>query len=381
MTRTGWAALAGGIALVIIGIVLRWAPAAVVGAGAIALVVLALAFLFRPVAMSVTRRIHPQRVPKFEESHVTFEIANTGTFPVAAQRAEQRLGGQLMKFVLPRLRRGASAERSFELPTNRRGVFTVAPFETTRSDPFGMVKRSRRFAGEDELWVYPRILPFRSLPSGFSRPAEGPTSDMAPQGSLTFHRLREYVVGDDLRLVHWKATAKTGTLMVRHMVDTSQPYSVVLVNLDPALYSEDTFELALDAAASAVMSGARALGPLQLRMTDGTRVGDEKMTDPQMLLDVLTAAAPDPTGSLTRELTTLRRERGGTSLVIVTGKITAAELAAASRLRRAYYRVLVISVVEPGTEVGAPPAAAGVSLITASNDDELVDAWNLESVR
>lgn len=381
MTRTGWSTLAGGLVLIVIGSVLGWAPAAVVGAGAVALVLLALAFLFRPHGMTVTRRVAPQRVPKHEEALVYFDISNNGALPVAAQRAEQCLGDQVMRFVLPRLGRGASAERSFPLPTDRRGVFTVDPFETTRQDPFGLVRRSRRFAGTDELWVYPRILPFRSLPAGYSRPAEGPTSDMAPQGSLTFHRLREYVVGDDLRLVHWKATARTGQLMVRHMVDTSQPYSVVLVDLNPKLYSQDSFELALDAAASAVMAGVRANGPLQLRMTDGSRAGDETITDPQMLLDVLTAAEPHTGGSLNRELMSLRRERGGTSLVVVTGELSPADLAAASRLRRAYYRVMVISILEPGKAPATPPVAPGVSLVTATNDDELVSAWNLESVR
>jgi uncharacterized protein (DUF58 family) len=367
--------------LVVLGVLLHWAPAAVLGAGAIALVLLSLAFLFRPQGLTVHRLLVPGRVPKFEEAVVSYRLVNNGTVPVPAQRAEQRLGDEVLRFVLPRLRRGVEVERSFPLPTNRRGVFELAPFETTRQDPFGLVRRTRKFTGSDELWVYPQILPFRPLPAGFNRPAEGPTSDMAPQGSITFHRLREYVVGDDLRLVHWKSTARTGRLMVRHNVDTSQPFATVVVDLRPTQYTEDTFELALDGAASAVIAAIRSNGPVQVRLTDGRRAGDESTTEPQTVLDLLTAAEPYAPGSLEDALLALRRERGGTSLTVVTGAVTQRELAAASRLRRAYYRVIVLSIVEPGDEPVAAMAGSGVTVITASDADELIAGWNLESVR
>lgn len=381
MTRTGWATLGGGLLLVVLGIVLSWAAAAVVGVGAIALVLLSLGFLLRPHGLSVQRYLVPTRIPKHEEAMVHLTITNSGSWPVAAQRSEQQVGDEVMRFVLPRLKKGAVEERNFPMPTDRRGVFEVAPFRTTRQDPFGLVRRVRTFADTDELWVYPRILPLRPLPAGFSRPAEGPTSDMAPQGSLTFHRLREYVVGDDLRLVHWKSTARTGKLMVRHMVDTSQPYSVVVTDLRPQVYSAETFELALDAAASAVVAASRSTGPIQLRLTDGKVVGDEDTADMQLPLDVLTAAEPDPNGTLTDTLLRLRRERGGTTLVVVTGAITPTELAAASRLKRAFWRVMVIQVLEPGTEPPAAVMAPGVSVLTVSTADDLVAGWNLEAMR
>jgi uncharacterized protein (DUF58 family) len=193
--------------------------------------------------------------------------------------------------------------------------------------------------------------------------------------------LREYVVGDDLRYVHWKSTARTGKLMVRHMVDTSQPFTVVVTDLRPQVYSETTFELALDAAASAVVAASRSTGPIQMRLTDGTVVGDEDTADMQRPLDLLTAAEPDPNGSLTNELLRLRRERGGTTLVIVTGAIDPVDVAAASRLKRAFYRVMIISVVEPGSVPSNPTMTPGVTVLTVSTDDELVGGWNLEAFR
>jgi uncharacterized protein (DUF58 family) len=381
VTRTGWATLAGGVVLIIVAIVLQWAPAGVLGVGAVALVALSLAFLLRPQGLSLERHVVPNRVPKFEESLATYRMTNTGPLPVAAQRGEQRLGQQVMRVILPRLSRGATVVRSYPLPTNRRGVFAMPPFETTRQDPFGLMRRTRRFGGEDELWVYPRILPFRSLPTGFSRPAEGPSSETAPQGSITFHRLREYVMGDDIRMVHWKSTARTGKLMVRHNIDTSLPYTVVVVDVRPGMYTEDTFELALDAAASAVVAGINGGGPVQVRLTDGRHSGGDTTLDAQPLLDLLTAAEPSSTGDLVQEMQLLRRERGGTALTVITGPIETMDLAAVSRLRRAYHRVMVVSVVEPDQADDNPVGGSGVRIVTATNDDDLVAAWNLETIR
>jgi uncharacterized protein (DUF58 family) len=67
-----------------------------------------------------------------------------------------------------------------------------------------------------------------------------------------FRSLREYVVGDDARLVHWASTAKTGALMVRdHFELRRTTRCVVLDTLDRSL-TEALFEDAVEIAASIV---------------------------------------------------------------------------------------------------------------------------------
>jgi hypothetical protein len=56
-------------------------------------------------------------------------------------------------------------------------------------------------------------------------------------------------------------------------------------------------------------------------------------------------------------------------------------VAAASRLKRAFYRVMIISVVEPGSVPSSPTMTPGVTVLTVSTDDELVGGWNLEAFR
>ena len=55
------------------------------------------------------------------------------------------------------------------------------------------------------------------------------TSDAAPDGTITFHTLREYVPGDDLRFIHWRSSAKLDTLLVRRNIDVSLPMTTMLL--------------------------------------------------------------------------------------------------------------------------------------------------------
>lgn len=369
--------MGAGLLAVVLAAAWGWLPLGVLGVGAIGVVLMALGYLFRPVTLQVDREIQPRRVPRSAEALAYFDIVNKGLLPVPSISALQRFGNFDVRVVLPRIGRSEQVLRTFPLPTGRRGVFNVGPLEAIRSDPFRVVRRTWRYCGDDELWVYPRVLPFKPLPTGLSRPLEGPTSDTAPQGSITFHRLREYVVGDDLRMVHWKSTARTGTLMVRHNIDTSQPYSVIVVDLRPGLYSTEGFELALDAAASAVMASAAGGAPLQLRTTGGERIGGPGNYEPQPLMDALTLVEATGKGSLSNELVALRHERGGTSLTIVTGDVETAELAGLSVLRRRFQRVVALCIDE---EVQTPEVSGGtgpgVLVVKVGSTDHVVGAWN-----
>lgn len=381
MTRFGWALLGGAGLLAVVGAVIGSTPALVLGLGGVVLALAALGFLLRPITLEVIREIQPQRVGREDPALAYFDIANRGPVAVPAMVAEQRFGPYDVRVVLPRLGRDEQTIRTFRLPTDRRGIFTVGPLTAWRSDPFRIVRRSWQYCGNDELWVYPKILGFRPLPTGLARPLEGPTADTSPQGSITFHRIREYVVGDDLRMIHWKSTARTGTLMVRHNIDTSQPYSVVVVDTRAPRYTEASFELALDAAASAVVACGADEAPVQLRFVSGDRFGGPSSRNSQPLLDALTAVQPDEAGSLTSELLALQHERGGTSLVVVTGAEDAEELAVLGRLRRRFQRIVHIVAFDPadgeahgGRLVSSPMAR--VTVVRASDGPSLVGAWN-----
>jgi uncharacterized protein (DUF58 family) len=233
MTRLGIAALLGGVAALALGLSLSWQAFDLLGLGLLAVVALGLVVVARPSRLTITREIQPPRVPKGSPAVALLHFANRGRRSVPTTVATQHFSAQRVRTVIPRLRGGERGSRAYRLPTTRRGIYDVAPLEIVRRDAFELFRLSRQHAGTERIWVYPRILDFRALPTGKARHLEGPSSETAPAGNITFHRLREYVPGDDLRLVHWRSSAHAGTLLVKHNVDTSQPYTVVVFDQRP----------------------------------------------------------------------------------------------------------------------------------------------------
>jgi uncharacterized protein (DUF58 family) len=298
-------------------------------------------------------------------------VTNRGRRRTPPTVASQPFGAIEVSTPLPRLRQGERGLRTYRLPTRQRGIVDIGPVEVRRRDPFDLFRTSRRFAGTDRIWVYPRVLPLRALPTGRVRNLEGPSSETSPQGTVTFHGLRDYVSGDDARMVHWPSSARAGHLIVKHNVDTSQPYTVVLLDLRPEHYTAESFEEAVDVAASVVSAGAQASAPVELRLTDGVTLGGPRQRGVTALIDHLTAVAPDSDSSLRASLIALRRAKG-TSLVVVTGVLDPDDLPYVAALRRRFERLVVVSV-----GASHAPSLPGVRVIAAADADGVAASWNM----
>jgi uncharacterized protein (DUF58 family) len=183
------------------------------------------------------------------------------------------------------------------------------------------------------------------------------------------------VAGDDLRLVHWRSSARAGHLLVKHNVDTSQPYTVLLFDQRPSLYTEESFEQAVDVAASVLVASSANKAPVELRLTDGTVIGGPRVREVTPLIDHLTGVKSDPAGSLHTQLLNLRRLRGGTSLVVVTGELDPDDLPYVAALRRRFDRLVVVSI-DP--EERRPIDFPGVRVIIGKDADAVCAAWNLQ---
>lgn len=373
MTRLGYGALPVGAGLTVVGLVTAWTPVAVLGAGILLLLAGSGVQVLRRPRVRIERAVEPPLVEKGQPAIALVHAANFGRRPLGALTIVQQLGERSVEARLPRLRAGEAAVRTYRLPTDRRGRYELGPVDLPRADPFGLCRTVQRLGRPQQISVRPRVLRLHALPTGVSRNLEGPSSDASPQGTVTFHRLREYVVGDDLRTVHWPSTARTGQLVVRHNVDTAQPYTVVLLDLDASRYSAETFEEAVDAAASVSVSMAAGKAPVQLRTTAGDRLGGPSYCDPAAVLDFLTGVEASAAGGLDAELVLLRRDRGGTAVVVVTGRLDASLLPGVAALRRRFDRVIVLSMVDRNAGL---PVPAGIAVVEAATAAEAAARWN-----
>ena len=150
-----------------------------------------------------------------------------------------------------------------------RGRYQVGPLLLDRADPFGLTRQALTESGEPlTVDVLPRTVdyPARRVQHLVQDAAQRtvtmrPTSDAVDASSV-----REYSRGDDVRRIHWRSTARTGEVMVRHDDTEVKPW--LLVALDEAApWGADpqadpypgpwAFEAAVTAAASLVRSAAR----------------------------------------------------------------------------------------------------------------------------
>ena len=101
---------------------------------------------------------------------------------------------------------------------SRRGAHTLAGIRVSSSFPFNFFTRSRSLAQQSEVLVFPK--PRRCHPgalSGDPRRRSGDTvTDRAGYDSDILS-IRDYVPGDPVKYISWKATAKTGSLKTREL--------------------------------------------------------------------------------------------------------------------------------------------------------------------
>ena len=375
LTPLGWGTAAGSALLYAAGWWLGYPEPAIFGAAGLVAVAGAALWTLPQAKLGVRREIAPKKVERGEPAVGVLHVTNQGR-GARGLSAHDTAGSTDVAVDVPRLRAGGTRTVTYRLPTERRGELPVGPLRMVRADPLRLARRTREYGRPESLLVRPRTVPLSLLPSGRAHHLEGPTSDRSPAGTATFHALREYVIGDELRHIHWKSSARTGTLMVRQLVDASLPTTTVVLEARPESWPEpDDFELAVDAAASVAVGAAAANFPVRILTGNGqlaeTRGGPD---DVEALLDRLTSVGTKEGPQST--IDAVRRVRAGGSLVVVTSG--AAELGRIASVRGRFDRVVVLRI-RPSEPASAPP---GVHLVDVADLDGLAESWRrLGSVR
>ncbi|WP_226437896.1 DUF58 domain-containing protein, partial [Rhodococcus yananensis] len=259
-------------------------------------------------------------------------VRNTANRSAPGARIELPVGSARAEFRVPRLGAGEEHDELFTIPTQRRAVLILGPVTSIRTDPLGVLRREVRWTEPSELYVHPRVVRLASETTGLMRDLEGlPTRDLADD-DVSFHALREYSPGDDLRHVHWKSTARTQNLMIRQFEQTRRSHLVIALSTNTDDYAdEDEFELAVSIAGSIALTALRD-GKAVSVLVPGETIAAATAT---RLLDGLSGIelAPSKTGigGLGREVNVATP--GASVVIFVTGALTAAADIRAAALR------------------------------------------------
>ncbi|QAY59934.1 DUF58 domain-containing protein [Microbacterium protaetiae] len=253
----GWVLIAVTAVLWIVGERLGWWELVVAALVLTVAIVLCALLLIGRTAYDVDLDLGRSRVVVGERAVGALTLANHGERAILPSRVILPVGAGRGVFAVDRLAPGAAVEELFAIPTSRRGVLAVGPVSVVRGDPLGLFERVHHRDEPIDLYVHPKTVSFAGQTLGFMRDLEGlPAADLSPD-DVSFHALREYQPGDDLRHVHWRSSARVGELMVRQYEETRRSHFVIGLSTAPGDVSgDDEFELAVSVTGSL---GLRAL--------------------------------------------------------------------------------------------------------------------------
>jgi uncharacterized protein (DUF58 family) len=260
-SRSGAALLLMAFCFLLVGLIaLRWELVSLVIPMAM---IMYLAFLLhRPPLMDVrlTRTLDSDRVQEGDVVEVTLTLENRGegldyievfdSLPPGAAVMEGR-----ERFPLS-LEKGHSATLRYKLRFDRRGSFSFGELTVRWSDPTQMVVREQRIYAEGRIVVLPRIQDLRrcDLEPATLKNQSGSISSSSIGPGSEFYCLREYVLGDELRKVNWKATGKRDRMIVNDYESERSGDVVILVDARTSISDQGVrqrmVDLEVDAAAS-----------------------------------------------------------------------------------------------------------------------------------
>jgi uncharacterized protein (DUF58 family) len=145
----------------------------------------------------------------------------------------------------PYLPKRSRAEQSVPITFARRGAYRQDAFRIVTRFPFGFLQKSRQVKLRTEAIVYPSVEPTQELFDVMGG-LQGALETMSKGRGQDLYALRDYLPTDSARHVHWKASARLGSLMVREF--TRDDDCRVLLVLDPHMDphgAADRFERAV----------------------------------------------------------------------------------------------------------------------------------------
>ena len=224
-----------------------------IACGLIAFIVLSLV-LSRLVLGRVTlHRQAPTAVFRRQKFRVHARIKNNKRlFPAVSLRVESSARqGRSLGYVM-KLSAQHTIEVSIEDVFEKRGVYQFPPFDVVTNFPFGLLERRCRYADNIEVVVYPRVVRVRA--SAIEQmPSARNVSRVASSDGDEFYSLREYILGDDLRHIAWRLSARVGVWMIRELSRDNSRFVILVLDTrqpDGMEDFEERFEEAVEVVAS-----------------------------------------------------------------------------------------------------------------------------------
>lgn len=179
-------------------------------------------------------RILPDKFSNSDENKVQVNLQNQYRFKATFEIIDEiPVQFQKRDFLhILKIPARSSSTFSYGLRPVERGEYIFGNLNVFASTPLKLVRRRKKFGKEQMVKVYPSFIQMKKYDFlAIDRKIAQPGLKMIRKigHTMEFEQIKDYVLGDDIRSINWKATAKQGGLMVNQYQDErSQPvYSVI----------------------------------------------------------------------------------------------------------------------------------------------------------
>ncbi len=191
--------------------------------------------LFREKDGILAQRILPEKLSNGDENPVKVDIKNKYSFKIYTKVIDE-IPFQFQKrdFLIEKeIEAGKNTFFQYILEPKERGEYSFGALNIFASSPLGFVSRRFMFQKDAMLPAYPSFIHLRkyelmALQNEFLL---GGIKRIRKLGhTMEFEQIKEYVPGDDVRTINWKATSKTNRLMVNQFQDEKSQRIFMLID-------------------------------------------------------------------------------------------------------------------------------------------------------
>jgi uncharacterized protein (DUF58 family) len=220
LTTRGRSLIAAGLACIACGLILAQRDLLRVGCLLVALPIVAVVLVSRRrLTLRASRSVSHSRFRVGDEITASVSVTGTSVFTMGGLMLEDTLPRQadgVFRFTVDTLHPQETRAVTYQLPPLPRGRYEIGPLTLRLVDAFGLVELHRSFETTSPIVILPAVTPLTTATLPTAREGVGDAGSRALGISgIEDISIREYRLGDDLRKVHWRSTARTGQMMVR----------------------------------------------------------------------------------------------------------------------------------------------------------------------
>lgn len=180
------------------------------------------------------KRIMTERLSNGDENKIEIQVKNNMPFSVDMEIIDE-LPVQFQKRDWVLMHRFKSREQKniiYNLRPTQRGEYNFGRILLYVKSLLGLLMRRHIMPAQEKIGVFPSFMQLRKyeLLSQTTIQTEQGNKRMRKIGhSMEFEQIKEYVPGDDIRTINWKATGRKGSLMVNNYTDekSQQVYCII----------------------------------------------------------------------------------------------------------------------------------------------------------